>query len=90
MEALHALELLARILVERAVVVQDVYELELVPHPDLVIVRVVRGRDLHRTRPELHVDDDVVRDDRDEAVDERMFRKLAVEVLSQNVVSFDM
>ena len=66
---------LARIGVERAVVVEDVDALEPVPLADLVVVEVVRQRDLDRARAKLHVDGDRVAHDRDpSALDERVHR----------------
>lgn len=52
------------------------------PLSDFVIVRVMSGSDLHRSRSEFHIDDDRVSDDREMAVrDERMFEKLSMKVL---------
>ena len=50
------------------------------PQTDFVIVRIVRRRDLHRARPELHVHDDIIGNDGDTPVQEGVFRELAVEV----------
>ena len=50
------------------------------PHADLVIVRVVCGSYLDGSSTKLHVGD-LVRDDRDAAVEERVKGKLAVEML---------
>lgn len=80
-EPLHSLELLTRVVVERAVVVQNVDELKFVAHADFVIVRVVCRRDLHGAGTERHIDNDVIRDDGNAAVKERVLRKLAMQVL---------
>ena len=74
----RTLELLARVLVEGTVVVEDVDESEVMPCTDGVVVGVVRGGDLHGTGTELHIDGDVVGDDGNESVEERMFREFAV------------
>lgn len=80
------LELRPSIRIEGTVVVQDVHELELMAHADVIIVQIVGRRDLHRAGTEGHVDDDVVRDDGDAAVEERVLGELAVEVLVSRVV----
>ena len=72
------LELRSGIVVERAIVVQDVDKLEIMPDTDFVIVGVVRGSDLDSTSTKRHVDDDVVRYDGDLAIDEGVLDELAV------------
>lgn len=56
---------------------------------DFVIVRVMCRRDLNGPSTELHVDDDVVCDNGDAAVKERVFRKLAVQVRVTRVIGMD-
>ena len=75
--------------VERAVVVEDVDELELVAHADLVVIWIVRGRDLHRAGSECHVHNDVVRDNGDAAVQERVLRESTVQMLVARIVRVD-
>ena len=82
-EPLHALELRAGVVVERAIVVEDVDELELVPHADFVVVRVVCGSDLHGTRTKGHVDGDVICHDGDAPVKEGVLREFAVQMLRE-------
>lgn len=81
MEAFHALVRRSGVLVECPVVVEDVYEGQLVPHTDVVVVRVVRGGDLHGTSSELHVDGDGVGDNGDASVEEGVDSEFAVQVL---------
>ena len=50
---------------------------------NLVVIRIVRGRDLDGTSSESHVDNDSVRDNGDAAVDEGVFNKLAVKMLDR-------
>jgi hypothetical protein len=52
-----------------------------VTHPNLVIVRVVGGRNLDGSSPELHVNNDVVCDDGDPPLDEGMLCKFAMQML---------
>jgi hypothetical protein len=54
-----------------------------------VIVGVVRRRDLHGARAEVHVDQDAVQDDRDLAAVERVDDVLAVQVLVLGVLRVD-
>jgi len=54
------------VLVHRAVEVEDVDLLELVPLTGREVVEVVRGRDLHGAGAELGVDEDGIRDHRHE------------------------
>ena len=83
-------ELLARVLVEGTVVVEDVDESEVMPCTDSVIVGVVRGGDLHGTGTELHVDGLRVGDDGHLAAgDEGVDGELAVQVLVARVVGVD-
>lgn len=88
-ETLHAFEFGSGVGVEGSVVVQNVDELELVAHTDLVIVRVVGRGHLDRSRTEFLVDRDRVRDDRDPAAEEGVNGKLAVEVRVPLVVRVD-
>lgn len=67
--------------IEGAIVVQNVYEIKLVSYSNIIIVWIVSGSDLHSTRPEGHINDDVVRHDWNTTVYEGMDSKLAVKVL---------
>lgn len=73
--------LLPSILIKSPIVVQNINKRQPVPNSDLVIVRIVRGRDLHRARAELHVDDDGVGDDGDAPREEGVGGEFAVEML---------
>lgn len=75
------LESWSSVLVESTIIIQDVDDGELVSDADFVIVEVVSGSNLHGTGTEFHVDDYVVSDDRDFAVNERVFRKFPMEML---------
>ena len=55
-------------------------ELQIVSLAALEIVGVVGGRELHRTRAEVHVDQDVIADDGDAATVDRVDHVLAVQV----------
>ena len=72
------LELLAGIIVECAVIVQNVDEREVVPDANFVIVRIMRGRNLDRAGTKGHINDDVVGHNRNAAIEEGVSRKLAV------------
>lgn len=80
MEPLHSLKR-ASIRIDRAVVIEDVQELEVMPLANLVVVRVVRGRDLDRTRAEFHVRERVGNDGDPSCGDEGVLHEFAVEVL---------
>jgi hypothetical protein len=67
--------------VQSAIIVEDIDELELVPHTTFIVVGIVRGSDLDRSRTKRHVDGFAVRDDGNTAVDERVKGEFAVEVL---------
>jgi hypothetical protein len=71
--------------IKSAVIVQNVYEIKLVSHSNIIIVGIVGGSDLHGTGPERHVDDNVIRHYWDTTVHERMDSKLAVKVLWRQV-----
>lgn len=89
-ESLHALEVLSGVSVERTVVVKDVDELEVVSSSALVIVLVVRRRDLDGSGSKGHVDGDGVGDDGDASLrKEGVDDELAVEVLVPLVVGVD-
>src|SRR5690606_25832327 len=75
-----------RVLVERAVLVQDVDLRERVALSGLVVVRIVRWSDLHDARSELRVDEIGVTDDRDEPLDEWVLDRLAVKGLIARIV----
>ena len=51
------------------------------PHSNLIIVRIVRGRDLDCSGTELHVDGDGVGDDGEAPGEEGVEGEFAVEVL---------
>lgn len=72
------LELLAGILIECTVVVQDVDEFQAMANADLVIVGIVCRRDLYGAGTERHVHDDVIRDNGYATVHEGMLGELAV------------
>jgi hypothetical protein len=81
MEPLHPFKLLASSRIEGTIIVQNVDKLELVPHPHLVIVGIVRGGHLDRSGAKGHVHGDRVGDDGDATVEEGVQGKFAVEVL---------
>ena len=88
LEAVEPLER-ARVLVQRAVAVEDVDLFEAVPFPGGEVVRVVRGSHLHHARPELGIDELGVEDDRNHSIDERMSHVLAMQVPVPRVVRMD-
>jgi hypothetical protein len=74
------LELIPGVLIECAIVVQNVDILEIMSHCDLIIVGIVSWCDFNSTCAEVHVDH-LVRYDREASVDEGVGGKFAVEVL---------
>src|SRR5712691_5028026 len=46
------LEMWSSVCIESAIVVQNVYEIKLVSYSNVIIIWIVRGSDLHSTRPE--------------------------------------
>ena len=68
---------------------QDVDHLQVVPQAHLVVVRVVRGRDLDAPGAELRVDEQAVGDDRQLAPQQRQHHGLANEVFVPLVVGVD-
>lgn len=81
--SLHSLELLSGVLVVGTVVVHQVDKLEVVPLSAFVIVGVVSGSDLDGSGSESHVDGDVIGNDGESSVDERVFDVLSDQVLSR-------
>lgn len=75
------LEMRSSVCIEGAVVVQNVDEIKLVSYSNIIIIWIVGGGDLHSTRPEGHINDDVVRHYWNTAVYEGMDSKLAMKVL---------
>ncbi|RUS17878.1 hypothetical protein BC937DRAFT_89386 [Endogone sp. FLAS-F59071] len=71
----------ARVLVENAVVIEDIDKLEVVALADLVVIKVMRRGDLDGARAKGRVDENIVNNDGDTAVDEGMDDKLAMKVL---------
>ena len=71
-------KLVSGIIVERPIVIQDIYKRKVMPYTNFVVVRIVSGRDLHGSRSKLHIDDDRIRNDWQAAVDERMGGKFTV------------
>ena len=84
-EAHHALKLSA-ISRHLTLISEDRDLLEAVTAAALEIIRVVRGRDLDRARPEAHVDEHRVRHDRDLAWHEGMNEEASVELLVPRIV----
>ena len=76
---------LARLVVQRAVLVEDVDDGQVVAFAAFVVGEVVARRHLHGAGPELHLHA-VVRDDRDQAVHERQAHVLSDHVLVALVV----
>jgi hypothetical protein len=79
-EALHSREFTA-VVVQSAVVVQNVDELEAVAFSDFVIIEVVGGGHLDSSGTESHVDNNIVQNNWDPASREGVNDELAVEVL---------
>ena len=88
METLHALVGTSSV-VEGAVVVQDVDKLEVVALADFVIVQIVGRRDLDSTGTELHIDGDLVGNDRNATIHEGMDSILAVQMSVALIVGVD-
>lgn len=80
------LEFLPSVLIERAIIIQDVDEFQLVSDSNLIIIRVVCWGDFHSSGTKRHIDNDIIRHDRDATVDERMHGELAMKVLDQQKV----
>lgn len=80
------LELLTRVFIKRTVIVQNIDEWQVMADSNLVIVWIMRRGDLHSAGTELHVDDDVVRDDGDAAVEEGVFGEFTVEMCVSGVI----
>lgn len=89
MESLHTLELFTGVDIQGTIIVEDIYEVQLVSGTDFVIVRVMSGGNLDGTRSELHVDDNRILDDRDTPVDEGVDSELAVEMGVSWIVGMD-
>ncbi len=79
LEAIEAAEARGRLIVERGLRREDVDLLELVPLADLVVVEIVRRRDLHAAGAELSVDV-AVGDDGDQPLGERQPQALSDQV----------
>ncbi len=75
-EAVEAAIRRRRVVVQRRVRVEDADHRQAVPQADLVVVEVVRGRDLHAAGAELGIDV-FVGDDRDRAAGQRQVDALA-------------
>ena len=67
--------------IESAIVIQNVDEIKFVSYSNIIIIWVVGGSDFHSTRPEGHINDNVVRHYWNTTVYEGMDSKLAVKVL---------
>ena len=67
-------------LIEGAIVVQDIDELKFVTYSNFIIIGVVGRSDFDGTRSKLNVDD-LIADNRHSAVDERMYRIFAIKML---------
>ena len=74
------------VLVDAAVVADHVDELQVMAVSALEIVGIVRRRDLHRSRSEVHVHQNGVRDDRDASPIDRVDHVLSVQVLVARIV----
>lgn len=72
------LKFLASVLVESPVVIHDIDKLQIVAYADFIIIGVVCWGNLNSTCSELHVDDDIIRDNGDTTVNERVKSKFAM------------
>lgn len=75
------LVLIPSIPIECPVIIQNIDEVQLMPHSNFVIVYVVGGRNFHCSCPKVHVDCDGVRHDWEAAVDEWVEDKFAMKML---------
>ena len=71
-------ESVSSILIERPIIIQDIYKREFMPHTNFVVVGIVSGRDLHGSGSKLHINNDRIGNDWQAAVDERMDGKFTV------------
>jgi hypothetical protein len=79
------LEMRAGVCIKSAVIVQNVYEVKLMSHSNIIIIGIVGRSDLHGTSSEGHINDNVVRHYGNTTVYEGMDSKLAVKVLRRQV-----
>ena len=80
-----SLELGARIIVQRTVVIQNIDKLEIMPYANFIIIGIVCRRDLDGTSSKRHVDDNRIGNDWDTSIKERMDCKFAMQMLSSGM-----
>lgn len=75
------LELFTDALIEGPIIVEDVDEFQFMSHANFIIVWIVCRGDFYCSSPKLHIDDDIIRNNWNPALDERMFGKLSMQML---------
>lgn len=68
-------------MIVRSIVIEQVYEFQIVSFSTFVIVVIVSGSDLDGSGTEGHVDSDGVGDDGESTIEEGVFDEFTVEVL---------